>query len=197
MYTRDLFSIRSVTFEQLQPSIQKPIRALLLDKEQILWIGTKDDGILQIEDYNIDNGINKNKITHITTLNSLLTNNSIYAFEKSRRNILWIGGDGPELNYYSYKDKKIKKLSSHYPDMEPILYIHDICEVNDSTLWLTSVGAGVYKVVIYGSPDEPVIQSIKRIPFQRMKCRIIISFLPVRKTTASSGSVIADTVLSV
>lgn len=166
-YTRDLFSISSVTFDRLHSSIQKPIRALFLDKEQTLWIGTKDDGILQIEDYNIEDDIHKKKIIHFTTFNSSLTNNSIYAFGNSHRNILWIGGDGPGLNYYSYKDKKIKKLSYLHPDMEPVLYIHTICEVNDSTLWLTSVGAGIYKVVVSGSHDEPVVQSIKRYTFSK------------------------------
>lgn len=165
MHTRNLFSIRSATFEHLQFSIQKPVRALLLDKENNLWVGTKDDGILLIENYHVGEDINGKKTRHITTSNSSLTNNSIYAFEKSRRNILWIGGDGPGLNYYSYKEKRIKEVTSYAKT--PILFIHAICEVSDSVLWLASVGAGVYKVVISGTNDEPVIQSIKRITFQK------------------------------
>lgn len=110
MYTRDLFSIRSVTFEHLQYSIQKPVRALFWDKEQNLWIGTKDDGILLVKDYRVDENIGSKDISHITTFNSSLTNNSVYAFGKSRRNLLWIGGDGPGLNYYSYKYKDRKSV---------------------------------------------------------------------------------------
>lgn len=163
MYTRDLFSIRSVTFEHLQYSIQKPVRALFWDKEQNLWIGTKDDGILLVKDYRVDENIGSKDISHITTFNSSLTNNSVYAFGKSRRNLLWIGGDGPGLNYYSYKYKAVRRLASR--DAEPILFVHAICEVNDSTLWLASVGAGIYKVIVEGSADEPFVKSVKRFTF--------------------------------
>ena len=163
IYTRDLFSIRSTTFENLQFSIQKPVRALLLDKNRNLWIGTKDDGILMIENYDNGNDLKANKINHITTTNSALFNNSVYAFEKSARNVLWIGGDGPGLNYYSFRDKKVKRLTSQ--SAEPILYIHSICEVNDSTLWLASVGAGIFKIILGGTADEPFMKSIKRFTF--------------------------------
>ncbi|MCC8143342.1 MAG: hypothetical protein LUD02_00575 [Tannerellaceae bacterium] len=109
LYTRDQFSIRSVTFEHLQYSIQKPVRALYLDESQNLWIGTKDDGILLMENYQPEGEMNKGSIQHLTISNSELISNSVYAFEKSRRNILWIGGDGPGLNYYSYREIKFKK----------------------------------------------------------------------------------------
>lgn len=165
MYTHDLFSIRSTTFEHLKFPIQKPVRALFLDKEDNLWIGTKDDGILLVKDFHVDDNMNAKSINHITTSNSSLTNNSVYTFGKSRKNLLWIGGDGPGLNYYSYKEKKIKKVLSR--DTEPLLFIHAICEVNDSTLWLASVGAGIYKVILSGSDDEPVIQSVKQFTFEK------------------------------
>ena len=163
IYTRDLFSIRATTFEHLQFSIQKPIRALFLDKNRNLWIGTKDDGILLIENYDNGNELNTKRINPVKTTNSALINNSIYAFEQSRRNLLWIGGDGPGLNYYSFRENKIKRLASQSP--EQILYVHAICEVNDSTLWLASVGAGIFKVILGGSADEPFIKSIKRFTF--------------------------------
>ncbi|MDR0394519.1 MAG: response regulator [Tannerella sp.] len=165
MYTKDLFSIRSFTFENLHFSIQKPVRALLTDKKDNLWIGTKDDGILVINNFSADNDLFSKKIDHLTTQNSLLNNNSIYAFTESRRNLIWIGSDGPGLNYYSYKEKKIKKMQSDDPD--PISYIHSIHEINDSTLWLASVGSGIYKVIIAGSDDEPVIRSVRRYQFEK------------------------------
>ena len=163
MYTRDLFSIRSTTFEHLQFSIQKPVRALFLDKNRNLWIGTKDDGILRIENYDNGKELKAKEINHITTTNSALINNSVYAFGKSVRNVLWIGGDGPGLNYYSFRDQSVKRLASK--SAEPILYIHWVCEVNDSTLWLASVGAGIFKIILGGSLDEPFIKSIQRFTF--------------------------------
>ncbi|HCC50649.1 MAG TPA: hybrid sensor histidine kinase/response regulator, partial [Porphyromonadaceae bacterium] len=165
MYTRDRFSFRSFTFENLQFSIQKPVRALFLDHKNNLWVGTKDDGILLISDFSVDDNILSKKIDHITTQNTPLTNNSVYAFGGSRRNILWIGGDGPGLNYYSYKEKRIKQVRSDAT--EQVFYIHDIHEINDSTLWLASVGSGIYKLVITGTDDEPVIKSVKRYTFEK------------------------------
>ena len=163
MYTRDLYSIRATTFEHLQFSIEKPVRALFMDKDRNLWIGTKDDGILMIENYDNGSELKSKKINAITTSNSALINNSVYAFGKSSRNLLWIGSDGPGLNYYSFRDKKVKRLASR--SAEPIIYVHSICEVNDSTLWLASVGAGIFKLILGGSEDEPFIKSIKRFTF--------------------------------
>lgn len=165
MHTRDSFSARSITFDQLQFSIQKPIRTFFLDKERTLWVGTKGDGVFFIKDYNSEEDISSKEMKHVTTFNSALFNNSVYAFAKSRRNLFWIGGDGPGLNYYSYKERKIKRVAS--VDAEPILYIHSIREVNDSTLWLASVGAGIYKVIVSGGNDNPVIKSIRRFTFQK------------------------------
>jgi signal transduction histidine kinase/ligand-binding sensor domain-containing protein/AraC-like DNA-binding protein len=167
MYTRDLFSFRSFTFENLQFSIQKPVRALFSDSRRNLWIGTKDDGLLIIRDFKADDNMRTEKIAHFTTSNSLLNNNSIYAFAGSRRDILWIGNDGPGLNYYSYREKKIKKLRAESPATEAIHFVHSICEINDTTLWLASVGSGIYKVILTGGDDEPAIKSVKRFTFEK------------------------------
>ncbi|MDR2362454.1 MAG: response regulator [Prevotellaceae bacterium] len=163
MYSNDAFSFRSITFTDLPFHIQKPVRALLIDKNNTLWIGTKDDGILTIDDFQINGNINTKKIDHYTTNNSALTNNTIYAFANSRRNLIWIGGDGPGLNYYSYKEKRIKPMSSRSD--EEIVYVHSICEVNDTTLWVATVGSGILKVIVDGSYDVPYIKTVKRFMF--------------------------------
>jgi signal transduction histidine kinase/CheY-like chemotaxis protein/ligand-binding sensor domain-containing protein/AraC-like DNA-binding protein len=163
MYSNDAFSFRSTTFADLPFHIQKPVRALLIDKYNTLWIGTKDDGILTIDNFQTNGDINAKKIDHYTTGNSALTNNTIYAFAQSRRNLIWIGGDGPGLNYYSYKEKRIKPVVSHSDDA--VVYVHSICEVNDTTLWVATVGSGILKVITGGSDDAPYIKSVKRFMF--------------------------------
>ncbi len=160
MFSRNSFSIRSTTFENLPYRIEKPVRALLLDKEKNLWMGTKDDGILMIKNFRNSGDIGINEVNYFTSSNSLLLNNNVYAFANSRRNILWIGGDGPGLNYYSYKEKRIKMIPSLSPDQ--INYVHSICEINDTVLWLATVGSGILKVTLTGTPDAPVIKSVKR-----------------------------------
>jgi len=165
LYTRDRFSFRSVTFENLRFAIQKPVRAMFLDRNQDLWTGTKDDGILLIRGYHPDEDIDDKEIIHLTASNSQLINNSVYAFGASSRNLLWIGGDGPGLNYWSFKERRMKRLPSRAS--EAIVFVHHICEVNDTTLWLASVGAGIYKVTLGGTGDEPYIRAVKRFSFIR------------------------------
>jgi signal transduction histidine kinase/ligand-binding sensor domain-containing protein/AraC-like DNA-binding protein len=162
MYSRDSFSFRSTTFSDLPFAIQKPVRALLIDSINTLWIGTKDDGIVTIDNY-YDKEPDTRKIKHYTNSNSPLVNNTVYAFAQSRRNLIWIGSDGPGLNYYSYREKQIKTAQSKCKDN--IVYVHSICEVDDSTLWLATVGDGILKVVISGDNDNPVIESVKRTTF--------------------------------
>lgn len=163
LYSRDSFSIRSVTFTDLPFHIQKPVRALFMDDFNTLWIGTKDDGIVTIDDFQANEQFNPEKIRQYTTNNSSLTNNSVYAFAKSKRNLIWIGGDGPGLDYYSLKEKKIKRVPSE--SEQEIIYVHSICEVNDSTLWLATVGSGILKATFSGTNDNPRIKSVERTMF--------------------------------
>ncbi len=160
----DSYTAKSTTFNKLYPKISKPLRAVFLDKEQNLWLGTKGDGLLRIDSYSENSNITNNQITHFSSSNSSLKNNSVYAFEKSIKDVLWIGHD-EGLNYYSYKERKIKDIGLP-PKTEGIKYIHSICELNDSTLWLASVGEGIYKVQITGSVNNPQIKNIHRITIE-------------------------------
>jgi signal transduction histidine kinase/AraC-like DNA-binding protein len=118
-----------------------------------------------IHDFHVNDDTGSKQTGHLTTRNSELASNAVYAFAKSRRNLLWIGSDGPGLNYYSYREKRIRRLPSK--SRESIVYVHSICEVSDSVLWLATVGSGILKVVIAGTADEPVIESVERTMFTR------------------------------
>ncbi len=160
----DSHTVKSTTFNKLYPKISKPLRAVFLDKEQNLWLGTKGDGMLRIDSYSENTNISNSQITHFSSSNSPLKNNSVYAFEKSIKDILWIGHD-EGLNFYSYKERKIKNIDLP-PKTKGIKYIHSICELNDSTLWLASVGEGIYKAHISGSVNNPEIKNIQRITIE-------------------------------
>jgi signal transduction histidine kinase/DNA-binding response OmpR family regulator/ligand-binding sensor domain-containing protein len=163
MYAQNEFSFRSFTFDIFPFRIQKPVRALLLDRFNTLWIGTKDDGIALINDFKPDGSVIIGNMRHLNTSNSSLANNAVYAFAQSARNLIWIGGDGPGLNYWSYRDSKLHKIRTLCNDN--IVYVHSITEVNDTTLWLATVGNGILKVILTGKNDEPVIKSVKRFTF--------------------------------
>jgi signal transduction histidine kinase/ligand-binding sensor domain-containing protein/DNA-binding response OmpR family regulator len=156
----DSYFIHSSTFNNIPYNIEKPVRALFLDKENTLWIGTKGDGLLKLYDYDKKRSIADGKMEHIHPANSHLSNNSVYAFAKSNKNILWIGHDDG-LNYYSYRDKQIKTIALNRNGL-PLKYIHSICEINDSSLWLASVGMGIIHARIAGTDDKPVLTDVEQ-----------------------------------
>jgi len=164
-YTKDSFSVKSVLLSNLPFQIAKPVRAIFVDKNKNLWIGTKDDGILKLIDYVAEQDIKSQKVEHITTNNSLLINNSVYSFSPSRRDLMWIGTDGPGLNYYSYQDDKIHKIN--HPENEKIKYVHSLIEVGDSVLWVSSVGLGIIKISLSGTKTQPQIKNIKTFSFRK------------------------------
>lgn len=160
LYSNPLYSIKSTVLSNYSEKIERPVRALYLDDDRTFWIGTKGNGILKIYDYEVDKNISDCRAEILTTSNSPLGSNAVYCFAKSHRNLLWIG-DEEGLNYYSYKEKRIKNIPVQVAG-EDFKYIHDIYETAGSELWLASVGMGVVKARIAGTPDNPVIVDAQR-----------------------------------
>ncbi len=161
MYYVDSYSVKSTIFNNLTYPINKPVRSLFFDKNNSLWLGSKGDGIVKIDNYAPDKDVKSSKIDHILASNSNLNNNSVFAYAKSNKNILWIGSDDG-INYYSYAENKIKKIEITSLDKR-IKYVHAICEANDSTLWIATAGEGIIKARIEGTDNDPIITFTKRI----------------------------------
>lgn len=157
LYFNGKYSIQSITYSDLQFHIAKPIRSIFLDQEQSLWLGTKGEGILKIKDFNVSNNLQNCPKELITSNNSLLWDNSVYAFAPSSRPLFWIGND-EGINYYSYREKRIKRIVCE----EPIKYVHGIYEEHDSILWISTVGTGIIRATITGIPTEPKLTHIQR-----------------------------------
>lgn len=161
MYSNTPYSIKSELFHTFTNRIEKPARAIFLDKENSLWIGTKGDGVFSLQDYNTKKSLTETSIKYYNQENSNLGDNSVFSFAKSSKNLFWIGTEGG-INYYSYKDKTIKKAETTV-DGIPVKYVHAIYEVNDSTLWVATVGTGIVKINISGTDDHPILKGTKRI----------------------------------
>ncbi len=153
----DDYSIQSFDFTAMGNKISHPVRAIFLDDRHNLWIGTKGDGLLKIPDFsqanprtNIDKG-------HLyTSANSALLNNSVFAFSRSSRPILWMGTD-EGLNYYSYTDNSLHSVA-----LSPkVGNIHAIYEENDTTLWLTTLGMGVIKATLSAGGSVPSVERVR------------------------------------
>lgn len=160
LYSNPLYSIKSVVLSNYTEKIARPVRALYLDDDRTFWVGTKGNGILKIYDYEVDKNVSDCRAEILTVTNSSLGSNAVYCFAKSHRNLLWIG-DEEGLNYYSYREKRVRKIPIRI-DNEDFKYIHDIYETDDSELWLASVGMGVVKARISGTPDNPVLVDVQR-----------------------------------
>ena len=159
IYSNTAYSIKSTVLNNITRRIEHPVRALFLDQDKTLWIGSKGDGVLKIFNYDINENISNCKTEILTSENSFLENNAVYCFAKSKRDILWIGNEGG-LNYYSYGEKKVKKISLNIGKL-PFKFIHDIYETNNSELWIASVGMGIIRAKIKGTSSNPILEDIK------------------------------------
>lgn len=186
----DLFG--SILLKDLPINIQNPIRSLYTDEDRSLWFGTKGDGIVRIEAYDTcstGKTIPLNAITHFTTADGL-SSNRVYCFQKSKHHpFIWIGTEGPGLSYYSYKEKQTKSLPQR-PPLPPLRYVHSICEVNDSTLWLATTGNGLQKITIGKNKALPEIVGIESILLKNGEniCKEIQSMIYANDSTLFLGS---------
>ena len=160
MLFNEASSLAAVLSSSLANSLQSPITALYRDDRQTLWIGSANNGIVNIQDYNPERGTGS-KSEFFLPYNSLLGSATINAFAPSAKNLLWIGTENG-VNYYSYMERRIKNMQI-VADGKPVKLVRSICEVNDSTLWIATAGEGLVKIHLVGTAESPIIASAKRI----------------------------------
>ena len=149
LYYREEDIFGDIMLSSLPFSSKKPIRAFYTDEENSLWFGTKGDGVIRIKDYEQFNHAKKIPASHVQhfVTNEGLYENPVFCFERSKySNDLWIGTNGG-ISYYSYKENKMH-IVEDLNDGKPIQYIHSLCEINDSTLWIATVGGGIRQIII-------------------------------------------------
>ena len=160
MYYNDTFSITNTLLDTPVYQINNPVRTLYYDEEHTLWTGTKGGGILRIKDYSPEISA-PTSFEYMTAGNSTLTDNTVYCFAPGSLNKLWIGTENG-INYYSYKEKRLKELPVT-ADGKKVKYVHSINELNDTTLWIATVGEGIVKVILKDPAVSPIIKSADRI----------------------------------
>jgi ligand-binding sensor domain-containing protein/CheY-like chemotaxis protein/AraC-like DNA-binding protein len=160
MLFNDRSPLGAVLSAGLSNSIHTPITALYRDDKKTLWMGSAGSGIVNIHEYNPEQG-SGSRSEFFLPYNSLLGSSTINAFARSSKNLLWIGMENG-INYYSYQERRIKNIQI-VADGKPVKLVQSICEVNDSTLWVATSGEGLVKIHLVGTPDSPIIASAKRI----------------------------------
>ena len=160
MYLNETLSITSTLLNTPLHAINNPVRALHYDHEQTLWVGTKGDGMLRIPHYSPGDKLPLS-FERLTSTNSALCDNSVYCFAPGSRDLLWIGTEDG-LNYYSYATRRVHRLPV-VAGKKKLRYIHAINELNDTTLWIATVGEGVVRVTLDGKARRtPVVKSAAR-----------------------------------
>ena len=160
MYFNDAFSITNTLLDTPVYQINNPVRTVYYDEEQTLWIGTKGGGILRIRNYSPETNAAVS-FDRISISNSTLTDNTVYCFAPGSANRLWIGTENG-LNYYSYQNKQLKAFTV-IADGKKVKYVHSINELNDTTLWVSTVGEGIVKVILDKAGNSPSVKSATRI----------------------------------
>ncbi|MDR1724121.1 MAG: response regulator [Tannerella sp.] len=155
------YSFESINLMQLPVKKRRPVRAICTDHQNSLWLGTKDNGIIRIKNYE---EFSPGNVTHFTTETGLC-NDAVFAFAPScDKKLLYIGSDGPEINYYSYLDNKIHTLrgSSMFNN------VHSLFETPDSVLW-AGAGSALLKARIRRDDSFAEISSCQTFVFNLVK----------------------------
>ena len=162
MYYEDVYSVTNTLLDTPLYQINNPVRALYYDEDRTLWIGTKGGGILRIKNYSPSN-TSPASFDRISAANSTLTDNAVYCFAPGSRNNLWIGTENG-INFYSYKSRQLKEFPLQTDDGKKVKYVHSIHELNDTTLWICTVGEGIVKAILNkGKENFPLVKSATRI----------------------------------
>lgn len=159
--SNDRYSFSYLRSSELPVFVQKPIRALYKDHDGALWVGTKGDGLLRITDFKAGQKIKAEECHRFTTANSNLNNNKVFSLTPSVHPLLWIG-NGEGLNVYSYTRKRMEKLRVQDSLGVALRYAHGIVELNDSTLWISSVGNGIFRIIYEHTPQAVRLKHVMR-----------------------------------
>lgn len=155
-YWESPYNIRSYTYSDFSFKFGKPVRALFVDDRDWLWIGTKGEGLIGIDRRDKSADIHAASQRLLTSYNSALEDNSVYALSASGYNGFWVGSEGG-LNFYSYATRSLQKVSGG----NEIEYVHSVQEVGDSVLWVATVGKGVFKAGVSRKGNTVVLDNVR------------------------------------
>lgn len=162
LYYSEKDRFRNILLKNFPFTAKRPVRSMYTDELNTLWVGTKGDGIMRIKDYARlgDGKIPAQNIQRFIS-QAGLSGNPVYSFIRSayNKNDLWIGTDAGII-YYSYRENKIFQLKDSNTKGKLLSNVHSFCEVNDSTLWVSS--KGLYKVIVDKSRKPYEIKSKTR-----------------------------------
>lgn len=137
--------------------IKSPVRALYAPTKREMWVGTKGNGLLQINQADVHNQ-SWRASKQFTSKNSALTDERIYCIKPHNQSSFWVGSESGL--YYMDSLERLHALKGQSGLKLPE-YIHDLVQVDKTNLWLASVGQGMVHVQLRwrnGLPEATAIQ---------------------------------------
>ena len=158
----DNLSFEEIPYSKLPVPVKMPTRSILLDRNGRLWCGTKGDGIFTISGFSPYMQFNEHNVKKLTIGNSALTNNNVFSITEGGKGTgIWIGTDGPGLNWYSYSEDRVMTV----PGSQKIGKTGAICQQDDNTLWVGTHGRGLLRCEIkWQDNDYPQIVATRKFP---------------------------------
>lgn len=181
MYAKKYSIANHLMLNSLSPNLSRQVRSLMTDKYGGLWFGTKGDGLLHIPDYR--NGMDASKaVVHfpefkqeVSTYKKGHKEFQVYTLQQSRfMDGFWVGAGANGLLYYSFKDDRLHQIVDTLENRSS--EIHAIHEVNDSTLYLATSGAGFRKLLLDRSGGGIRVKEQKRYHFYYEQRDIAVFF---------------------
>ncbi|MDR0541095.1 MAG: hybrid sensor histidine kinase/response regulator, partial [Dysgonamonadaceae bacterium] len=161
-WIKDDYKFGNLNLMQLPILKQRPVRAVYTDRHDNLWLGTKDNGVIRITNYQTTQSYTMQNVTHFTTENGL-NNNEVFVFNySSRHDVLWIGSNGPGMNYYSFRDGKMHSLINYTENA--IQDVHALLNIRDSLL-LIGAGNRLLKARIESVGNQLITKNVEQFVF--------------------------------
>ncbi|MCD7971029.1 MAG: ATP-binding protein [Alistipes sp.] len=188
IYSNDPYSFKSVTLQDFTHRVNKPVRALTVDRSGSLWLGTKGDGIARIADFDFDTPVDPSSVTYYNTGNSGLSDNSVYFISERPDGSLWIGTENG-LDRYDPRNGQISSVEI-YADGEPVRFVHSVYEQGDTVLWIATVGTGIVKCGIRWHGGIPQPGPAKRFTIRDgiMSSNYFFTIFPANDSTVWFGN---------
>ncbi len=150
------YDVTTRTYKHLGYIIANPVRCIYLDDDRNLWLGTKGDGLLKVSNFD-SRDLSYDGLQLLTSGNSPLHHNSVFALAGSSKSRIWIGTE-EGINVYDTHSRMLSKVRVGHN----MRWIHGIYEQNDTILWAASIGQGVFRGIIDDSGAVPIIRDVKQ-----------------------------------
>ena len=168
-------------FNDIQDKIARPVRSIYTDKQGNLWFGTKGDGLIKIPNYEKEPSFEQDlseayvyfpgSNSPIAEYDRGILEYQVFGIIPSRyHDLFWVGSsDAPALSYYDYKKDCLESLRGDYMG---VTKVHRVYEQNDSTLWLTSSGKGLQKLILQDTDGKLTVKHSRHINIMNQNTKV-------------------------